>query len=93
MNQHLQKIFDFINQTEHLSAEEKTVLAKAVKDTDSALTISEFKLDRTEKVKRTTAILLEKTIEELENKRKDVETKNRELEIETSLERVRTIAL
>ena len=76
MNQHLQKIFDFINQTEHLSAEEKTVLAKAVKDTDSALTISEFKLDRTEKVKRTTAILLEETIEELEQKRKAIEETN-----------------
>ena len=93
MNQHLQKIFDFINQTEQLSAEEKTVLAKAVKDTDSALTISEFKLDRTEKVKRTTAILLEETIEELEQKRKAVEVQNRELEIESALEKVRSAAL
>jgi len=76
MNQHLQKILDFINQSEHLSADEKTALTKAVKDTDSALTISEFKLERTEKVKRTTAILLEETIEELEQKRKAVEETN-----------------
>ena len=35
-----------------------------------------FKLDRTEKVKRTTAILLEETIEELEQKRKAIEETN-----------------
>ncbi len=47
-------------------------------------------MERTEKVKRTTAILLEETIEELEQKRKAVEAQNRELEIESSLERVRS---
>ncbi len=93
MNQNLQKISDYIQQAENLSAEEKASLAKAVKDTDSALTISEFKLERTEKVKRTTAILLEETIEELEQKRKSVEAQNRELEIETALEKVRTVAM
>ncbi len=40
------------------------------------MTILEFKLDRTEKVKRTTAILLEETIEELELKRKAIEETN-----------------
>ncbi|MEO8772004.1 MAG: hypothetical protein ABI402_18040, partial [Ferruginibacter sp.] len=93
MNQHLQKILDFIQQDEKLTAEEKAMLAKAAKSTDSDLSISEFKLDRTEKVKRTTAILLEETIEELEQKRKAVETQNRDLEIEASLERVRTVAM
>jgi two-component system, NtrC family, sensor kinase len=73
MNQHLQKIFDFIQQDENLSAEEKATLMKSVKDADNALTLTEFKLERTEKVKRTTAILLEETIEELEQKRKSVE--------------------
>ena len=61
MDQHLQKILDFINTQEQLSAEEKTTLAKAVKDTDIALTITKFKLEQTEKVKQTTAILLEET--------------------------------
>jgi len=37
------------------------------------LEITAFKLERTEKVKRTTSILLEETIEELEQKRKVVE--------------------
>ncbi len=76
MNQHLQKILDFIQQNEKLNAEEKALLIKEAKATDSELTIAEFKLERTEKVKRTTAILLEETIEELEQKRKAVEETN-----------------
>ena len=93
MNQQLQNIFDFIQQNENLSAEKKNELIKAIKKADNDLTISEFKLERTEKVKRTTAILLEETIEELEQKRKAVEAQNRELEIESALERVRTVAM
>ncbi|CAN5751089.1 hypothetical protein BH11BAC4_BH11BAC4_02110 [soil metagenome] len=93
MNQHLQKILDFIQQDEKLTTEEKNGLTKAAKATDSDLSIAEFKLDRTEKVKRTTAILLEETIEELEQKRKAVEAQNRELEIEKALEKVRSAAL
>ncbi len=93
MNQHFQTILNFIQQSEHLSDEEKTALLKAAKDANKELEITTFKLDRTEKVKRTTAILLEETIEELENKRKAVEAQNKELEIESSLERVRTVAL
>ena len=75
MNRHLQNIQDFIQQAEHLSAEEKAVLLKSVKDADSAFAISEFKLERTEKVKRTTAILLEETIEELNKKEKLLNSK------------------
>ena len=93
MNQNLKKITDFLQQNEYISAQEKTALAKAVMDTESEMAITAFKLDRTEKVKRTTAILLEETIEELEHKRKAVEAQNRELEIESSLERVRTVAM
>src|ERR1700712_3387083 len=93
MNQHLQKILDLIQQSKHLSTEEKTNLLRSAKDADKELEITAFKLDRTEKVKRTTAILLEETIEELEQKRKAVEAQNRELEIESSLERVRTVAM
>src|SRR6478672_13945169 len=89
MNQHLQTILDFIQQAEHLTDEEKAVLLKAAKNADKELEITSFKLERTEKVKHTTAILLEETIEELEQKRKAVEKQNRELEIESALERVR----
>ncbi len=93
MDQNLKTIFDFIQQNENLTADEKTTFSKAVKDVDKELTITTFKLDRTEKVKRTTAILLEETIEELEQKRKAVEMQNRELEIEAALEKVRSSSL
>ena len=89
MNQKLQNILDIIQQSEKLDAEQKDNLIKAVKDADKELEITAFKLERTEKVKKTTAILLEETIEELEQKREAVEKQNRELEIETALERVR----
>ena len=93
MNQHLKDIQDFLQQNSQLSAQDKGALLKALADADKQLNLVEFKLDRTEKVKRTTAILLEETIEELEQKRKAVEAQNRELEIESSLERVRTVAM
>jgi signal transduction histidine kinase len=93
MNQHLQHIFDFIQHSESLSDQEKEIIVQSLKSADKEMTIFEFKLDRTEKVKRTTAILLEETIEELEQKRKAVEAQNRDLEIESSLERVRTVAM
>jgi signal transduction histidine kinase len=93
MNQHLQSILNFIEQDKTLSEAEKNALLISLKDADKEFEIANFKLDRTEKVKRTTAILLEETIEELEQKRKAVEAQNRELEIESSLERVRTQAM
>ncbi|MCW9066627.1 MAG: hypothetical protein OQJ78_10050, partial [Ignavibacteriaceae bacterium] len=93
MNQKLQNILDIIQQSERLDSEQKDNLLKAVNDADKELEITAFKLERTEKVKKTTAILLEETIEELEQKRKAVEAQNRELEIEASLERVRAIAM
>jgi two-component system, NtrC family, sensor kinase len=76
MNQHLQNIVNSIQQDEHMSAEQKAAILKSLKDADKELEITAFKLDRTEKVKRTTAILLEETIEELEQKRKAIEETN-----------------
>lgn len=93
MNQHHQNILNLIQQEEGLTAEQKIAITKSLKDADKQLEIASFKLDRTEKVKRTTAILLEETIQELEQKRKAVEAQNRELEIEASLERVRAVAM
>jgi len=68
--------------TNSLSNDEKDILIKATKSVDSELTITEFKLDRTEKVKRTTGILLEETIEELEQKRKAVEEQAEVIKLE-----------
>ena len=80
MHPDLQVILDHIQQSPALSDEEKHVIAKAVKSVDNELTITAFKLDRTEKVKRTTAILLEETIQELEQKRAAVEEANAALQ-------------
>src|SRR5215204_3519585 len=93
MNPHLQSIHDFLKQNNKLSEEEKANVLKAIGEADKQWSITEFKLDRTEKVKKTTAILLEETIEELEQKQKAVETQNRELEVEAALEKVRAVAM
>src|SRR5258705_6858352 len=93
MNQYLKTIQDLLQQNKNLSDADKEALLKSIVDADKQWSITDFKLDRTEKVKKTTAILLEETIEELEQKRKAVEAQNRELEIESSLERVRTAAM
>ena len=76
MNKNLQILSDFINDSQSLSKDEKTILSNALKKADKDLIISEFKLERTNKVKRTTAILLEETIEELEQKRAAIEQTN-----------------
>jgi len=76
MNQHLQSILNIIQQDESIPAEQKNVILQSLKNADKELEITAFKLDRTEKVKRTTAILLEETIEELEQKRKAIEESN-----------------
>ncbi len=66
MNQHLKTIQDFLQENGQLSQQDKEALLTSIKEADKEFSITEFKLDRTEKVKRTTAILLEETIEELE---------------------------
>lgn len=76
MNQNLQNILNIIQQLELLSEEERAVITSSIMAVSKEIEIISFKLDRTEKVKRTTAILLEETIEELEQKRKAVEESN-----------------
>lgn len=93
MNKHLKNIGSIIQLHDSLSAEQKNEILKSLKDAAKEFEIAAFKLDETEKVKQTIAILLEETIEELEQKRKAVEVQNRELEIESSLERIRTSAM
>ena len=80
MNQHLQFIFTLIQNNDGFTPEQKEALIKSIKAADKELEITAFKLDRTEKVKRTTAILLEETIEELEQKRKAIEETNATLQ-------------
>ena len=72
MNSNLENIKRAVELTNDLSDAEKENLLQSIKDIDKELTILEFKLQRTEKVKRTTSVLLEETIDELEKKRADV---------------------
>ena len=88
MNQHLQAISNLIEHLDGLTVEHKNAISKLLKDADKELVITAFKLDRTEKVKRTTAILLEETIEELEQKRKAIQETNEALQ--KSLEQLKT---
>jgi signal transduction histidine kinase len=87
VNQHLQSILNLLQQSDSLTVEQKNAISKSLKDVDKELEITAFKLDRTEKVKRTTAILLEETIEELEQKRKAIEETN--VALQKSLEELK----
>lgn len=84
----LQNILDLLASMPQVSEGERTALQKFVSDADKQLAIVEFKLDRTEKVKRTTSILLEETIEELEQKRKAIEEAN--VALQRSLEELKS---
>jgi two-component system, NtrC family, sensor kinase len=68
MNRNLSTIQGLVQQSS-LGDDEKQLLLKEIAQADKQWTILEFKLDRTEKVKKTIAVLLEETIEELEKKR------------------------
>ena len=76
MNQHLQTIQNIVDENENMAPGQKDMIRKSLKDAAKEMEIIAFKLDRTEKVKRTTSILLEETIEELEQKRKAIEETN-----------------
>jgi len=73
MDKNLHRIYEFIQAASDVPMEEREALLKSLKAADRELQVLAFKLERTEKVKRTTAILLEETIAELEQKRKAVE--------------------
>jgi two-component system, NtrC family, sensor kinase len=76
MNQSLQNILNLLEQSNALSIDNENLVKNWIKEVDKYIVTTEFKLDRTEQVKRTTAILLEETIEELELKRKAIEETN-----------------
>jgi two-component system, NtrC family, sensor kinase len=75
-NSELQTVYKIIEESGNFPDEVKAGLLQSVRKVDKELEIVNFKLDRTEKVKKTTGILLEETIEELEQKRKAIEKTN-----------------
>jgi len=98
MNQDLQKILDMVKSSGTVSEDIRKEIADAVKAVDYQLSVTEFKLERMEKIKKTTAIFLEETIEELEQKRKAVEEQAKLIQAENErktkeLEEARQIQL
>ena len=93
MSPQLQTILDNIRNNSQLSDAEKESLIKSVKEADKAQSMVLFRLERTERDKNTLSIMLEESIQDLEQKSKAIEVQNRELEVENALEKVRTIAL
>jgi two-component system, NtrC family, sensor kinase len=76
MNTQLEAILNFIQLSERLDQQEKDSISKNLKEVDKELEIVIFKLERMEKIKRTTTILLDETISELEQKRRVIERVN-----------------
>ncbi|HYM92639.1 MAG TPA: hypothetical protein VET23_00750, partial [Chitinophagaceae bacterium] len=93
MNPQLQAILDAIQNNADLNGSEKEALVKKIKEADKSQSLVQFKLDRLERDKQTLSVMLDESIEDLQKKSRAVEEKNRELEIESSLERVRTVAM
>ncbi len=93
MEQNLQTVLDLINADANLSEDEKAVIIARLNAVDKKMGVDAFRIERGEHLKKTMSVLLDETIEELEQKRQAVEEKNRDLEIEAALERVRTVAM
>jgi len=77
MKQGLQDILDALDSDEPVDGD---AIRKSVKSISEGLDVLEFKLKRSEKIKRTTAVFLDESVTELEEKRKAVEEINAALE-------------
>ena len=93
MTPQLQAILNAIKNNTDLSESEREALVKSIKEADKTQSLSQFKLDRLEKDRNTLTIMLQESIEDLQKKSRAIEAQNRELEIESSLEKVRTVAM
>ncbi|HEY6063106.1 MAG TPA: ATP-binding protein [Chitinophagaceae bacterium] len=80
MNPQLQAISDAIQHSAGLPESEKEILIQAVKDADKSQTMAQFRLTRLENDKQTLTIMLEESIQDLEKKRKDVESSHEALQ-------------
>lgn len=80
MNPQLQVISDAIQHSVSLSESEKEKLIQAVKDADKSQSMAQFRLTRLENDKQTLTIMLEESIQDLEKKRKDVESSHTALQ-------------
>ena len=72
MNKHIELLDNKIESLTSISEEDKQGLLSLTKKLRSTIEVLEFKLSRTEKIKRTMEILLQETIEELEQALKEL---------------------
>ena len=91
--QNRQTLLQLVAACSHLSPEEKAVLSDAVLNLERKLLESEAQLLQRQEEARAKAVFLEKALSELDQKNKTVEAQNKELQIETALERVRSRAM
>ena len=84
MNIQLKAILTLIQPSEGIAQEEKKSIPVTPMGIDEELEILVFKLERLEKIKRTTSILFDETIAALEQRRKAIEVAN--ITLQKSLE-------
>ena len=80
MSDAIKSLKSFIEEMGDLTPENKQELSKLVKAVEKYIVLIEFKLDRTERIKNTTDVLLEETIDELQEKRRAIEESNTALQ-------------
>ena len=93
MNLQFEEIVNAILNAPGLSESERESLINKVREADKIQGMAQFKLDRLERDKRTLSVMLEESNEDLQKKASAIEAQNRELAIESSLERVRAQAM
>ena len=80
MNQQLTHILQLINSISDLDDSKKNAIEKAIKGIDKLLEMDQFKLGKLTNDKRVMSVMLEETINDLENKRKEIEDANHALQ-------------
>ncbi len=80
MNQHLQAIAEIVKAAVNLTDSEKELFSKSIREVDKAQTMVQFKLERVEKDRHTLTVMLDETIEDLQQKTRVVEESKAALE-------------
>src|SRR5688572_29945807 len=93
MNHHLKKLLDTLLQSENITAEEKSILKKGLKEASSELEKYALQLTKAENTRADTEYQVKKMRAELAKDKEQLATLQREIEIEAALERVRARAM
>ena len=93
MTHHLQKLLDTLLQSGNITAAEKSILKKGLKEASSELEKYALQLTKAENTRADTEYLIKKLRDEVAKDKVQLATFQRELEIEAALERVRARAM